>query len=714
MLNLDQRITLDADTIKASNLTDRFTESDLVKIGNWVSDGYKQDKQSRQKWETRCEAGMDLAMQIQKEKNFPWPGSSNVAFPLVTIAIMQFHSRAYPALISGPDIVKYEVTGSDPHGDEKGRAERVGMHMSWQLMKQDMTWQTQHNRLLINLATVGTTFKKSYYSGINHSDMVSAKDLVMDYYAKSVEDCPRKTHIIPLFRNDIYSRVKRGIFKDILEDTWYKAMPVVYQDPRKAESDNRSGMTPPMPDETTPFIFLEQHCSLDLDRDGYAEPYIITIEEKSHTTVRIVTRFDSEDAIDRVKTGEYKGDIISITALEYFTKYGLIPSPDGGIYDIGFGILLGPLNESTNALVNQLIDAGSMSNAAGGFLGRGAKIRGGVYTFAPFGWQRVDSTGDDLRKSIYPLPVREPSAVLFQLLSLLINYTNRVSGSTDIMVGESVGQNTAADTARLMAEQGAKIYNALFKNVWTSMQEEFRKLYILNAMYMPDQMTFGTEGKVVSRRDYLGDPTRISPVADPHTTSDMDRINQANMLKQAAMQTPGYDPEQVERRWLTALKIDNIDQIYPGPKKVPPGENIKITIEKMRLQGHDMQLKWEQQKFMGDLMEERRLNDAKIHELEAKAASLIASIGAERAAQEIEVFHGMIEMVKSRNDIIQSRLDIMKKGMELQNATSESVGEDANSPGMGGLAQPPMQSKVAGVGQSSDAGVEGQVGAGGL
>lgn len=686
MLTLTNKLTLDEETIQSSNLTDKFTSDDLVAIGNWVADGYVRDKTSRSKWEVRSAAAMDLAMQIQKAKNFPWPGSANVAFPLVTIAIMQFHARAYPAIVPGPEVVKYSVTGDDSKGTEKARADRIGMHMSWQLREQDKAWESQHDRLLINLATVGTAFKKSFpdskYGG-NKSELVMAKDLVMDYYAKSCESCPRKTHTIPLFRNEIYERVKRGTFRDVLNETWYKSFPATQTTPQQAQSDNRQGVTPPQPDETTPFTFLEQHCDLDLDGDGYAEPYIITVEEKNKFPVRIVCRFERPDQIERTADKE----IITIRATEYFTKYTFIPSPDGGIYDVGFGILLGPLNESTNSLINQLIDAGSMANAAGGFLGRGAKIRGGVYTFAPFGWQRVDSTGEDLHKSIFPLPVRDPSMVLFQLLSLLINYTNRISGSTDIMVGESVGQNTAADTARLMAEQGMKIYNALFKRVWQSMKEEFSKLYILNGLYMPDRLTFGSDGQVVTRQDYLGDPSRVNPVADPNTTSDADRVQQATMIKQAAMQTRGYDQDEVEKRWLKALRVDNINTIFPGTKGQPPPEDPKVTLQKMKNQVDQARLEFDKQAFMLEMQSEQKLLQAQIDKLEADAAAIIASIGAEQAAQQLERFNGIVEMLKGRQELVSKRMELMQQQMETANAAREN----ANGGGVGGMAQPPMQ-----------------------
>lgn len=664
MLNLDTKITLDAAAIRSPNLTDRFSAADLQSIGLECKAGFERDVIARSKWMRRNEAGMDLALQIAKDKNFPWPGCSNVAFPLVTIATLQFHARAYPAIVSGTDIVKCRVIGQ-PSEEKTLVANRISTHMSWQLLEEDKAWEEQQDRLLINLPIVGTAFKKSYYSaalGHNVSELVLAKDLVVDYYAKSIEAAPRKTQIVPMFRNEIHEKVLRGTFRDILEEAWYTSLPQVPTGEKTVRADDRQGTIPPQSDETTPFEMLEQHCDLDLDGDGYAEPWIITFERTSGAVVRIVTRFDREDDAERVASGSRRGQIIKIRAMEYFTKYSFIPSPDGGLYDVGFGVLLGPLNESVNSLLNQLVDAGTMSNAAGGFLGRGAKIRGGVYTFAPLEWKRVDSSGDDLRKSIFPLPVREPSAVLFQLLRLLIDYTNRISGTTDMMVGENPGQNTPAETARTMVEMGQKIYTALFKRIWRATKEEFQKLFFLNGRFAPEQ------GALASREDYLSAPGDICPAADPNLVSNTQKIQQAAALKQAALQTPGYNRDEVERRYLQALGIEGIDQVFQGTEGAPPPKDPKIQVAEMKLQGQQLDLQAKQQQFAMTLMEERRVNNAKILELMAKADESAANAQSEQAYAQVAQINAEITLAKSRNDHLNTQIEHLLRAAEIESS----------------------------------------------
>jgi len=679
VLTLESKLTLNEETILSPNLCDRFTEEDLRKIGAWVKEGYARDKSSRASWERRTEAAMDLAMQTQKAKSFPWPNCSNVAFPLITISVLQYHAKAYPALIKGTDVVRYRVVGEDVTGEAGKRAQRVGSLMSWQVLEEDRDWQEQQDRLLINYAVVGTAFKKSYYSnskGYNESELVFAKDLVLDYYAKSVDECPRKTHVIPMFRNEIYERVRRGAFRDILEESWYTHPQTPAPTEQTSRANTRTGQQPPAEvDETTPLITLEQHVNADFDKDGYAEPYIITVEESSGWPLRIVTRFDNENAIER----NDENQIVCIKPVEYFTKYGFLPSPDGSILDIGFGVLMGPLNESVNSAVNQIFDAGTMQTTGGGFLGRGAKIRGGVVTIAPNQWVRVDSDGSDLQKSIVPNPVREPSNVLYQLLVLLINYSNRISGALDVTVGENMGQNTPAETARTMNAQGMKIYNAIFKRTWHSMKEEFRKLYLLNAEHLPERKSFGNKSFAL-REDFFGNPDEIAPVADPNITSEEIEVQKLMFVKQQAMGTQGYNLQEVELRLLRALNIDGVSQLYPGPGKVPALPNPKVQVETLKLQAKQGEQKQAHLEFILKMQEEHRLNTAKIIQLIAQAEKLRKEGVGVEAGHQIAAFDAALGALKQHNEHLRELIKLSLDAQEKGNGSTESDG--GRVPGM--------------------------------
>ena len=688
-LEISKPIKLTEEVVNSGNICDMFEEDDLKRIGEWCYSSYARDLASRKPWYRRTRGALELAMQVQKDKTFPWQNCSNIIFPLVTIAALQFHARAYPTIVSGKRVVKCQVVGPDPDGAAQARADRISDHMSWQLLEQDECWEEEQDRGLLNVSIVGCGFKKSYYDaylGHNVSHYVHAKDLVFDYWAKSIETAQTKTHIIPMFRNDIYTRVKSEAFRDVLDSSWYTADATPHPDDFREEDDNRDGKVMPDPDPEAPYTMLEQHCWLDLDGDGYAEPYIVTLEESSHEVVRIVTRFNRMEDIER----DTYGDIIRINAWEYFTKIPFIPAPDGSAMDIGFGVLLGPLNESVNAAINQLFDAGTLSNTAGGFLGRGAKIRGGVYEFAPFAWQRVDSTGDDLRKNIYPLPVREPSNVMFQLLGLIIDYANRISGTTDINVGENVGQNTPAETSRMLSEQGQKIYTAIYKRIWRSMKREYQKLFKLNSIYMPMTFRYGANSATIGREDYTGSASGIIPVADPNISSESMRYGRASALKQLAMNNPAYNADAVEVEVLQSIGIQDPERFYMGAANAPPPPpDVKLLIQQLKTQESMAKLQAQQQQFAANLQETMRINSAKIEVMSAQVFKLLEEGKNVEAKQRVDAFRASMELIREQNASLEGQLkalmEIGKNELEggFTSGTGTLSGMEGTSGGMG-------------------------------
>jgi chaperonin GroES len=661
MLQLSRKLTLGKETLLSPNLTGEFSGGDLDAIGQWVKQGYDQDVASRQEWLRRNSAGMDLAMQVTREKTFPWKDCANVAFPLVTIATLQFHSRAYPEIVQGNEVVRYRVLGDDADGTQGQQAALIGSHMSYQVLEEDTAWEEQHDRLLINVPIVGCAFKKSYYDadqGHNVSELVLAKDMVMNYYAKSVESCQRKTHRKPKYRNEIYTAVKRGIYRDILGEAWYKepSAPVEENQPR------RDGTTPPStPDDATPMYILEQHCCLDLDGDGYAEPLVITVDEQNCKVLRIVTRFDREEDIERTASGE----VLRINATEYFTKYGFIPSPDGSVYDMGYGLLLGPLNHAVNTNINQLLDAGTWSMTAGGFLGRGAKIRGGSTQFAPLEWKRVDSTGDDLRKNIVPLDVREPSNVMFQLLGLLIQYTDRIAGSTEANVGENVGQNTKAATFEGMVEQGSKVYAAIFKRIWRSMKQEFKKLFLLNAVNLPQKAYFG-DNQMIGAENYKANADRICPVADPNVVSEHTRVVRAMTIADRAHAVGGYNVDLAEMQLLRAVRTEGYKALYPGIAATPPQKDAKLQIAEMKAEVDHAKLEQAKLEFLVSMQEEMRVNQAQIILWEAQAKKAESDAASEAGWQQIEMLNATINIARQRDDTLRSKIELALKAFEIK------------------------------------------------
>lgn len=600
------------------NIADDLDEDQLNKIGSDVVHGYEVDLESRYDWEDRYDSWMDLAMQKVEEKQFPWPGAANVKYPTLTTAALQFGSRAYPALVSGTQVVKGRIVGFDQTGQKYAQAIRVGKHMSYQLLEEMEDWEEEMDKLCSTLPITVCMFKKTYFDserGVNTSELVYPKDLVVNYWAKNLESAERKTHVLYLTDNDIYERVASGIYSDV---DLNKSMPET-----DTSGDERTGIAPSTTDDDVmPYEVLEQHTFLDLDDDGYKEPYVVTVDYNSGQVLRIVARFD-ETGVKYTPDG----NLLRIQPVEYFTKYSFVPNPDGGFYDVGFGLLLGPINDTINTVINQLLDAGTLSNMQGGFISRGIRINGGNKSFIPGEWKTANSTGEDLRKGIVPLPVREPSNVLFTLLGMMIDGANKLGSVTDMLTGENPGQNQPATTTMAVIEQGLKVFSSIYKRMHRSMKKEFKKLYRLNSIYLPPASYFqvldvGEEGAAqIFQMDYDLNGVNIVPQADPNVASESQRLVKAQALLEL-VQLGTVNPQVVTQRILEAQDQPGIAQLMQIPQPQP---NPEVLEKQERLQLERQVAFDESQRGWAELDVKAKAVDIKEFESISKASEIFES-----------------------------------------------------------------------------------------
>lgn len=561
----------------------------LTTLGMRVEREYKIDETSRANWKEKTEGAMDLAMQHTTPKQYPWPKAANVIFPLMTTAAMQFAARAYPAIVMGREIVKGIVIGSDngtpvidpqtgqpqlqvgppnpqtgqptpvpvwqiPPGAKQQRADRIGEHMSYQLLDEQPEWEGETDQLLHILPIVGCSFRKTFFDsgkGRNSSLMVSALKLVVNYHAKSMETAPRITEEIQFYPLDIENMERSGEFR-----------PITYTG-SQAQGD----------DKDAPIDFLEQHRWYDLDGDGYPEPYIVTIEKQSTQVVRIVARFD----IENVKWNATKGRIQKIDPTHYYTKYDFFPNPEGGIYGVGFGQLLKPINEAVNTTLNMMLDAGHLQVVGGGFVGKGLSMNSGSIRFQPGEWKPVNTTGTSVKESMVPLPAPGPSPILFQLLGMLVEAGKEVASIKDVLTGEQLPANTPATTMLAMVEQGLKQFTAIFKRVHRSLKQELAKLYRLNRIYLEQEASYkiGNEWKQITRADYEKG-AGVEPISDPTMVSDMQKLGRGQLLM-TLKDDPLMQRKEILTRFLKAANIENLDALFnPNP---PPNP---LVVEKMQ------------------------------------------------------------------------------------------------------------------------------------
>lgn len=591
------------DNIEKTNLVDNLDENIITLIGERCKRGYDIDEASRSDWYKKTEDGLKVAKQIAEKKTFPWKDAANVKFPLIATAAIQFAARAYPQIINGTDIVKIQVVGKDLDGKKEDRAKRVSQHMSYQLLEQMPEWDADMDQLLHGLPVMGTYFKKTFFDPLyqrNRSMALTPFEVVVNMKHKGTLDtCRRITHRLFLYKNEVIERENNDLFTTGI-----------------AESFQENDET-----ESTQELFLEQHCWYDLDGDGYEEPYIVTMHYDSGKVARIVCAFDES-------TVDIRGDkLIKITPVQYFTKFTFIPSPDGDFYDIGFAHLLGPINEAMSTLINQLLDSGSLANTGGGFISKGLRWNGGRLAFDLGEWKPVDTTGMSLKDSILPLPVQQPSAVLFQLLGLLNESGQKLAAVSDAMSGEMPSQNTPATTTLATIEQGLKVFTAIYKRVYRGLKEEFKKLYRLNSLYMEEEEYFRVlDGQQVAfRKDYDLNDLDISPVADPTMSSEAQRLARANALMQTYQINPTPEGKaEILLQYYDSIGVKNIDKLMPMDKIMQSMQNPPPDPEMLKLQLETHKAEDAAEINLNKSENESRESLARIQKMEAETDLIVA------------------------------------------------------------------------------------------
>jgi chaperonin GroES len=605
--------------LESKNVADELDDEKLITIGTNAREGFELDLASRKDWEDAMEEWIKLAKQVAETKSYPWNGASNVKYPLLSTAAMQFAARAYPSLVpSDRQLVKGRPIGPDPTGQKTQVAEAVSKFMSYQLMDEMDGWEEDMDKLLIMLPIVGVMFKKTYWDSVkkvNCSRLVLPKNFVVDYWTRSLRDAERISEIVQLTKRKVKERQLAGLWLD-----------VELGEPQTP--DGESGEV----DETTPYEFIEQHTYIDLDDDDYAEPYVVTFERNSGKVVRVTACFDQD-----TMTMNDKGEVIQIERIEYYTKYGFIPSPDGGFYDVGFGTLLGPINESVNTLINQLVDAGHMSSLQSGFLGKGLRLRMGEAKFKPGEWKVVNATGEDLNKQIVPLPIKEPSSVLLELMGSLITSGKELASVAEIFVGKMPGQNTPATTTMATIEQGMKVFTAVYKRIYRSLSEEFQKLYRLNAVYLDPQTDVEALDMQIQQGYFDNKSHKIYPGADPTAISQTEKLMKAQGLMEL-LPTGVLDPVAVVTRIMEAQEQPNWQELLNQAVKQtgqlpPPPPDPKL--QEMQMKGQ-----LEQQKMQAQLQ-----TDSQRMELEKRDKETQLAMKAQE--HEMEMQHRQQQMVMS-------------------------------------------------------------------
>ena len=544
-----------------ANLAEFLPDDVLGSLASDLNSRYMDNSASRKDWEKTYTQGLDLLGFKYDNRTEPFSGASGATHPVLAEAVTQFQALAYKELLPADGPVRTQILGL-PSPEKTQQAQRVKDFMNYQIMDQMKEYEPEFDQMLFNLPLAGSAFKKVYYDDMEQravSKFVPADDLIVPYTATSLDDAEAIIHRIKISGNDLRKQQVVGFYKDIELGQPADIENKLEQKERELEGSRKSGRPEDM------YTLLECHVNLDLEGfedmgpdgepTGIKLPYIVTIDETSSKILSIRRNYKAEDP-KKNKT-------------QYFVHFKFLPGL--GFYGFGLIHMIGGLSRTATSALRQLLDAGTLSNLPAGFKQRGVRVRDEASPIQPGEFKDVDAPGGSLRDAFYPLPYKEPSQTLLQLMGIVVQAGQRFASISEMQVGEG-NSNAAVGTTIALLERGSKVMSAIHKRLYTALKQEFKLLGKVIATYLPPNYPYDVVGgqRQIKQLDF-DDRVDILPVADPNIFSMSQRITLAQTELQLATSSPQiHNLYAVYRNMYNALGVKNIDQILPPPPPPAP------------------------------------------------------------------------------------------------------------------------------------------------
>jgi len=544
------------------NLAEEMNEGQLTELSGDLLGEYEADVNSRKDWLTTYVDGLELLGLKVEDRTEPWPGACNVYHPLMTEALVKFQAETMMETFPAAGPVKTQIVGKQTK-EKEAAAERVKDDMNYQLTECMPEYRPEHERMLWGLGLAGNAFKKVYYDPSFERQVsmyVPAEDIVVPYGASNLETAERVTHVMRKTKNELRKLMVAGFYKDVdLGD------PFLDVDEAEKKIAEKMGFNPTEDDR---YKILEIHVNLDLDNgdsdDDIALPYIVTIEKGTGTILAIRRNWNPEDKKQLKRN--------------HFVHYGYIPG--FGFYCFGLIHLIGAFAKSGTMILRQLVDAGTLSNLPGGMKSRGLRIKGDDTPIAPGEWRDVDVPSGAIRDNILPLPYKEPSQVLNQLMNQIIEEGRRFASAADMKVSD-MNANSPVGTTLAILERTLKVMSAVQARIHYAMKQEFKLLAGIIRDYTPEEYSYDPEigDRKAKQSDY--DCCQVIPVSDPNAATMSQKVVQYQAVMQMAQANPQiYDLPELNRQMLEVLGVKNIGKLIPTADdqkpKDPVSENMAI------------------------------------------------------------------------------------------------------------------------------------------
>ena len=548
------------------NLAEFLSETELNKIAKDLVAGIDADRSSREDWEKTYKDGLKyLGMKFDEDRSEPFEGASGVIHPLLGEAVTTFQAQAYKELLPAGGPVKTQVLGNYDSNAEL-QAQRVKEFMNYQIVHKMEEYDQELDQLLFYLPLAGSAFKKIYYDetlGRAVSKFVAPEDLLVPYYTTDLESCNRITNIVKLSENEVKKLQNSGFYRNIkveLGDDAEQTNTV------NEEIEELTGMQSSY-DDSEVAILYEIHTNLDLagfeDVDengptGIKLPYIVTIDSNSNQVLSIRRNFKENDPLKN--------------KVEYFVHFKFLPGL--GFYGFGLTHMIGGLSKASTSIMRQLIDAGTLANLPAGFKTRGIRIRDEDTPLQPGEFRDVDAPGGSLRESIQPLPFKEPSGTLLNLLGILVDSGKTFASIAEINTGQGNPQAPVGTTMALL-ERSTKVLSAIHKRLHNAQRKEFKILSNVFQEYLPNEYPYMTPdgNQEVGAADF-NNRVDIIPVSNPDIFSTAQRIAMAQEMMQLVNSNPQiHGPNGIYesyRRMYAAIGVENPDQLLMPPPSSEP------------------------------------------------------------------------------------------------------------------------------------------------
>ena len=559
------------------NLADTIDAKELNGVASQLISSYESDKEARSDWEYRYKQGLETldpsGGQDEEENQRATRGLSTVVHPMIAEAATQFNARAIAELYPSGGPVKTVIIG-EPNEEMEEQAKRVKDFMNYQITQEMPEYFPDLDQMLFQLPLVGHTFKKVWWDANLErqcSQFVKAEDFVVSPESKDLYTATRYTHVIRMPKNDFNKYVEAGHYLP----SKYSAEDV---DPSGDIGSEIEGVDPYGDSSDEVMTLLEVH-SYEMfdgidgiedneDDDAVALPYVITIDYDAEKIVAVRRNWEEEDEKKKRR--------------DWFVSYKFLPST--GFYGFGLYHMIGGLGKAATGSLRALLDSAAFANMQGGFKLKG-RVTGGEMQINPGEFADLDATVDDVNKAIMPLPFKEPSQTLFNLMNAITDAGRRFASTADLNVGD-VNPNAPVGSTVALIEQGSKAFSAIHKRLHYSQGQEFKLLAKLNAIYLPDEVKFSAVGasSIIYAKDF-DDRIDIIPVSDPNIFSTAQRIAQGQAILQMASANPQlYDMYEANKRMLEAVRINNIDEILKKPEQAvrldPIDENMSVMYGK--------------------------------------------------------------------------------------------------------------------------------------